>query len=77
MHLLDLKKKKPHLVTLGLNLARENVPPMEKFLVYLEEHDENELCDKIALALENLNFSEQEVGFVEIAQTLKMTNRLL
>ena len=45
---------------------------MEKYLIYLQEHDEEELCDKLDSLYENIGFSNAETTFEEISEVLKV-----
>lgn len=44
IHMCDLRKEKPQIVTFDPISFKNNKLPLEKFIIYLEEHDENELC---------------------------------
>jgi protein transport protein SEC24 len=77
IHMLDLKQKKPKLFTLyEINGFSYNLP-REKFFIYLEDFDMEELADKIQTAYDNLVIDDNEASFEEISEAVKFTNNIL
>ena len=50
---------------------------MEKFVLYLEDFDPEDLSVKIDQIFENLDFAEHEASFADISNALSYTNKLL
>lgn len=77
IHLLDLGGKKPKLFTLGEINGFNYSLPKEKFLIFLEDFDCEEIAEKLQIAYDGLSYTDNEAGLADISNVIKFTNNLL